>query len=76
MQEEGIQARVRKRYRCTTMSDHDQPIAANVLGREFAAAAPNQRWVGDTTEMLTTSGGKSTSRRSSTSSPDTASAGP
>jgi transposase InsO family protein len=58
MQEEGIRARVRKRYRCTTMSDHDQPIAANVLGREFEAAAPNQRWVGDTTEMLTATGGK------------------
>ncbi len=57
MQLEGIVARVRRRYRSTTMSDHDQPIAANVLNREFdEATAPNQRWVGDTTEMLTTSG--------------------
>ena len=38
-------ARVRRRYRCTTMSDHDQPIAANLLARKFSAAAPNQRWV-------------------------------
>jgi transposase InsO family protein len=38
------------------MSDHDQPIAANVLNREFEADAPNQRWVGDTTELLTPSG--------------------
>jgi len=58
MQEEGLRARVRKRYRCTTMSDHDQPVAANLLARAFEAAAPNQRWVGDTTEMLTASGGK------------------
>ncbi|HEX4455295.1 MAG TPA: IS3 family transposase [Kofleriaceae bacterium] len=35
-----------------------QPIAPNVLERNFGADAPNQRWVGDTTEILTTSGGK------------------
>jgi transposase InsO family protein len=58
MQAEGLRARMRKRFKCTTMSEHDQPIAPNVLDRNFEAAAPNQRWVGDTTEMLTTSGGK------------------
>ena len=58
MQEQGLRARVRKRFKCTTMSDHDQPVAANVLDRQFEAAAPNQRWVGDTTEMLTVGGGK------------------
>ena len=40
------------------MSEHDQPIAPNVLDRNFEASAPNQRWVGDTTEMLTANGGK------------------
>ena len=34
------------------MSDHDQPVAANLLDRQFAADAPNQRWVGDTTEFV------------------------
>jgi transposase InsO family protein len=56
MQEEGIVGRVRRRYRCTTMSDHDQPVAANILDRQFKAEAPNQRWVGDTTELITPSG--------------------
>jgi transposase InsO family protein len=28
------------------------PIAANVLDRDFTAAAPNQRWVSDTTEFV------------------------
>jgi putative transposase len=51
MQEQGLVARVRRRYRCTTMSDHDQPIAPNILARRFEAEAPNQRWVGDTTEL-------------------------
>jgi len=58
MQEEGLQARQRKRYKLTTMSDHDQPVAANLLDRQFEAAAPNQRWVGDTTEFIIGGSGK------------------
>ena len=58
MQEEGLKARARKRFKSTTMSDHDQPVAANLLNREFHAAAPNQRWVGDTTEFVIGSSGK------------------
>ncbi|MFN8575098.1 MAG: IS3 family transposase [Gemmatimonadaceae bacterium] len=50
-QEEGLQARVRKRYRVTTDSDHDQPIADNLLRQDFTAERPNQRWVGDTSEL-------------------------
>ena len=56
MRQEGLKARVRRRYRCTTMSEHDQPIAPNLLAREFQAEAPNRRWVGDTTELLAGSG--------------------
>jgi len=52
MQEQGLKARVRRRYKCTTMSDHDQPIAPNLLDRQFEADVPNRRWVGDTTELL------------------------
>ena len=58
MQEDGLKARVRKRFTCTTMSDHDQPVAANLLDRQFTAAAPNQRWVGDTTEFVIGESGK------------------
>ncbi len=52
MQEIGLHARARKRYQRTTMSDHDQPVAANLLDRQFTADAPDQRWVGDTTEFV------------------------
>ena len=52
MQQEGLQARRRRRYKCTTMSEHDQPVAPNILDRQFEAERPNQRWVGDTTELL------------------------
>jgi putative transposase len=56
MQEQGLVGRVRRRYRCTTMSDHEQPVAENLLARQFEAEKPNQRWVGDTTELITPSG--------------------
>jgi transposase InsO family protein len=51
MQQEQLVARPRRRFKCTTMSNHNHPIAANLLNRQFAADAPNQRWVGDTTEL-------------------------
>ena len=56
MRQEGLKARVRKRFKCTTMSDHDQPVAPNLLDRKFDAEWPNQRWVGDTTELVTGNG--------------------
>ena len=58
MQEDGLVARLRKRYKLTTMSDHDQPVAANLLDRQFEAEAPNRRWVGDTTEFVIGGSGK------------------
>jgi len=51
MREEGLQGKVRKRFKQTTNSRHDDPIAPNVLDRDFTAAAPNQRCLGDTSEF-------------------------
>ena len=58
MREDHLVARARKRYKVTTMSDHDQPVAANLLDRAFTAEGPNQRWVGDTTEFVIGGSGK------------------
>ena len=58
MQEDGLQARVRKRYKVTTDSDHDQPIAANLLQQAFTAERPNQRWASDTTQLMIGESGK------------------
>ena len=58
MQEQELKARERRRYKCTTMSDHDQPVAANLLARRFEAEVPNQRWAGDTTELRIGEGGR------------------
>jgi putative transposase len=52
MQQEGLVARPRRRFKVTTDSNHSQPVAPNLLDRKFEASAPNQRWVGDTTELL------------------------
>ena len=51
MQEQQLQARRRRRFKCTTTSDPSLPVAPNILARRFQAHAPNQRWVGDTTEL-------------------------
>lgn len=37
-------------------SESEQPLAPNLLGRPFESDGPNQRWVGDTTELVTPSG--------------------
>ena len=58
MQEARLVARARKRYKVTTMSDHDYPVAGNLLDRAFTAQGPNQRWVGDTTEFVIGGSGK------------------
>ena len=44
MREHGLQSHKRRRLRVvTTDSKHAHPVAPNVLRRDFAAAAPNQK---------------------------------
>ena len=50
MQQEGLCGRQKGRYRVrTTDSNHDQPIAPNLLAQAPKATAPNQIWVADIT---------------------------
>lgn len=45
-----------KRKVVTTDSNHNQPVAPNRLDRDFTAAAPNHKWVGDITGVWTEEG--------------------
>jgi transposase InsO family protein len=46
----------RRKFVVTTNSDHDQPLASNLLDRDFKASAPNQKWVADITYVRTKRG--------------------
>jgi len=57
MQEHGIQARGKRRFRVmTTDSRHDLPIAPNLLDRNFTVVTPNTAWSGDITYIATEEG--------------------
>ena len=57
MQQHGIRARGKRRFRiATTDSRHSLPIAPNLLNRNFTVAAPNQVWTGDITYIPTSEG--------------------
>ena len=56
MQQHGIRARGKRRFRMTTDSRHGLPIAPNLLDRNFIAAMPNQIWAGDVTYIATDEG--------------------
>jgi len=56
MRERSLRGRRKRRFVHTTDSHHDDPIAPNILEREFHASAPNKAWVGDVTYIPTAKG--------------------
>jgi putative transposase len=56
MAEQGLQAVIPRRFRLTTDSNHDHPVAENVLDRDFAPENPNEAWAGDITYVWTGEG--------------------
>lgn len=56
MKREGIWGRKRRRYRATTDSNHQEPIAPNLVNRDFQADNPGLVMVGDTTAVATNGG--------------------
>lgn len=56
MAEEGLFARRKPKFRKTTDSDHDKPVAPNVLDRNFEVDAPDRAWVADITYIWTLEG--------------------
>ncbi len=56
MREEGLSARIPGRFVVTTDSQHEHPIADNVLDRDFDTGPINKRWAGDITYIRTSEG--------------------
>lgn len=56
MRNHGIRAKSARKFRCTTDSDHDLPVAENILDRQFDRARPNEAWVADITYLPTREG--------------------
>jgi putative transposase len=56
MRQCGVRAKSAKKFRHTTDSNHSLPVADNILDRDFAAQAPNERWVADITYIPTREG--------------------
>jgi putative transposase len=56
MRQEGIAGRKKRRFRKTTDSNHPDPIAPNVLERNFYVELPDAAWVTDVTYVWTFEG--------------------
>jgi putative transposase len=56
LQDMGLIGLPVKRFQRTTDSDHQRPVAPNVLNRDFDATQPNQRWSTDITYVWTWEG--------------------
>jgi putative transposase len=52
----GIHCIQKKKYKATTDSKHNLPVAANLLNQQFEATAPNQIWLSDITYIRTEEG--------------------
>ena len=51
-----IKARGKRKYKVTTDSKHNLPVAPNLLARQFAPSAPNRVWTSDITYIATAEG--------------------
>jgi putative transposase len=52
----GIKARGKRRFKATTDSKHNLPVAENLLNREFKQEAPDRVWTSDITYLATSEG--------------------
>lgn len=56
MREEDLKVQTKRKFKVTTDSNHDKPIAPNLLDREFTVSTPDTVYVGDITYIPTREG--------------------
>jgi putative transposase len=56
MKDLKLKVKMKKRYKNTSNSNHDLPIAPNILDRDFYASNPDEKYVGDITYIHTGEG--------------------
>jgi transposase InsO family protein len=56
MRKAGIRSRTKKKFKATTNSKHNFPVAPNLLNQNFKTNSPDQAWVGDITYVSTNEG--------------------
>lgn len=52
----GIRSKVVKKYKATTNSKHDLPVAENLIRQDFTTSKPNEKWFSDITYIPTAEG--------------------
>lgn len=56
MCEQGWRAKASRKFKATTNSNHQLPVAPNLLQQNFCALTPNEKWVSDITYCHTEAG--------------------
>lgn len=56
MRANGLKARQKRRFKRTTDSEHDWPIAPNLLDQDFTAERPDEKWGADISYIWTREG--------------------
>jgi putative transposase len=56
MRQHGIAAKTKRKFRCTTDSNHAHPVAENIVDRDFNPKAANRIWTADITYVWTGEG--------------------
>ena len=56
MQAQRLRAKAARKFKATTNSNHNLPVAPNLLEQDFTAARPNCKWVSDITYVATDEG--------------------
>ncbi|MCS0350744.1 IS3 family transposase [Vibrio ordalii] len=56
MKRQDLTQKAARKFKCTTDSKHQMPVAPNLLAQNFSASAPNEKWAGDITYIATSEG--------------------